>query len=506
MPWVVAYMSGRGIPGAGATGAGVLVGVRDDDRMNSAKPAGRYQPLAPTAPGKHPEQARWADAMKAAMERSGINRVALTERVAGELGLRAGSDRIRRWLANETRVDPVAIPVLARAVGAHPLQMLAAHGLIDTAMSSVALRLTACEQRFRRQRALLAEQHRVSGGAMFAESALQDGRWAVTVLPHWRGRRCRYHFADYVFLARLDGMFDQDEADEVFEEAFRRTGAEWDDGPFHGGALLAANWKQARVYVPRLSAARAPETFSRAVKGCRGIVIAGPRWAGMYTVAALVSVALGWGRESFEFLARSLSPGGATSVTLANELLRGWLGAIEETPHLVWAHILTHPGEDGSDPAASADVHLLARAPAEVQVVLLVPEDPDAPDRPGDTGDDPLGGGPEGSGQPAAGGALTTAAELAGTTAERLRAAVRRWTAALPQRPGVTHMSAPTPRNSDGQRVGPSDDGFLDAYFDSSVDVALRVLTLLADGAPVRTLVPAVAAANDPFAALATRG
>lgn len=481
-----------------------MAGVRDDDRMNSAKSAGRYQPLAPTAPGKHPEQARWADAMKAEMERSGINRVALTERVAGELGLPAGSDRVRRWLANETRVDPVAIPVLARAVGAHPLQMLAAHGLIDTAISSVALRLTACEQRFRRQRALLAEQHRVSGGALFAEGALRDGRWAVTVLPHWRGHRCRYHFADYVFLARLAGILDRDEAHQAFEEAFRRTGAEWDDGPFDGDALLATGWKQERVYVPRLSAARPPETFARSLPGCRGVVIAGPRWAGMYTVAALVSVALGWGRDSFEFHARSLSPGGATSATLANELLRGWLGTVDEAPHLVWAHILTDPGEDRTDPATTADVHLLAGAPADVRVVLLVPEDPDGPDRPGDPRGSSAQGCSDGPGQAAAarGGALTVAAELAGTTTERLRRAVRRWTAALPQRPGVAHVPVPTPRNSQGQPVGPSDGGFLDAYFDSSVDVALRVLALLAQGAPVKSLVPAPAAANDPFAAL----
>ncbi|SNQ52096.1 conserved hypothetical protein [Frankia canadensis] len=481
--------------------------VRDDERMKSGESAGRYRPLAPTAPGKHPEQARWADAMKAAMERSRINGTELTVRVAGELGLSAGSDRIRRWLANDTRVDPVAIPVLARAVGAHPLEMLAAHGLIDTAMSSVALRLSACEQRFRRQRALLAEQHRVSGGALFAESALRDGRWAVTVLPHWRGRRCHYHFADYVFLARLGGVVDRDEASQVFEEAFRRTGAEWDDGPFHGDALLAAGGNQARVYVPRLPAACAPESFARSLPGCRGVVIAGPRWAGMYTVAALVSVALGWGRESFEFLARSLSPGGAGSVTLANELLRGWLGAVDEAPHLVWAHILTDPGVDGTDPALWADVRLLVDAPADVQVVLLVPEDADEPDRPGDgdSGGDAAEGGRRGSGQRAAGGALGVAAELAGTTVERLRRVVRWWMAALPQRPGVAHVLVPTPRSSQGQPVGPSDDGFLDAYFDSAVDVALGVLTLLADGAPVRTLVPAPAAASDPFAALAAQ-
>ena len=227
----------------------------------------------------------------------------------------------------------------------------------------------------------------------------------------------------------------------------------------------------------------------------------------MYTVAALVSVALGWGRESFEFLARSLSPGGAASVTLANELLRGWLGAVDEAPQLVWAHILTDPGEDGADPASWADVHLLGGAPADVQVVLLVPEDPGGPDRPGDGSGDPVEARRGGSGQAAVGGggALGVAAELAGTMAERLRRAVRWWMSALPQRPGVAHMVVPTPRSSDGQPVGPSDDGFLDAYFDAAVDVALRVLTLLAEGGPVRALVPPPAAASDPFAALAAQ-
>jgi len=352
-------------------------------------------------------------------------------------------------------------------------------------VSSLALRLAACERRFQRQRTLLAEQHRASGGALFAEAALRDGRWAASVLPHWRGRRLRYHFADYVFLARVDGLLDRDEAAVTFADAFRRTGADWDDGPFDGDSPLSPSWKQERIYVPRLTAARAPEPYARTVDGMRGIVIAGPRWAGMYTVAALVSAALGWGRESFEFLARSLNPTGGPSVPLANELLRGWFADASESPHRVWAHILTPsaPDEPGADVAA-ADVRLLAQAPPDVRVVLLVPEDD-----------------PAGAGQ----GGLAAAARLSGSDAERLRAAVGSWRAAIPAGLGVAHLAVPTPRGRDGAPAGPADRGFLDGYFDAALEVALKVLAFLAGGAPAGTLVPAAAAAGDPFAAFAAR-
>jgi hypothetical protein len=420
--------------------------------------------------------------MKTALARSRTTLPILTARVAAELGMPDGTDKVRRWLANESQVDPVAIPVLARAVGVHPLEMLSAYGLVEPDVASLALRLAACERRFRRQRGMLAEQHRVAGGALFAETALRDGSWLAAVMPHWRGRRCRYHFADYVFLSRLDGLFDQDEAFGVFGEAFKRTGAHWDDGPFTGGPLLGLAHE--RVYVPRLAAARAPEPYARALDSTAGIVVAGPRWAGMYTVAALVSEALGWGRESFEFLARSLSPDGGPSVSLANELLRGWLADLLDARHLVWAHILNDPEiSDGATPAGfgtTADVRLLAGAPAEVQIVLLLPTD-------------------DSSGR----SALDVAASLANVSVERLRASVRQWRKVLPERPGLKHLVVPTPRGRSGAPVGPSDAEFLDGYFDGSVDVAFQVLALLSGGSPVRDLVPKPAAEMYPFAALA---
>ncbi len=410
--------------------------------------------------------------MKAAMTRGRVTTPALTAKVAPQLGLKDSTDKVRRWLANESAVDPIAIPVLARAVGVHPLEMLSAYGLVESSVAALALRLNACEHRFRLQRALLAEQHRAAGGALFAELALRHGGWAVTVVPHWRGRRCRYHVGDYALLDRRDGIADRGEAGRVFAEAFDRTGAEWDNPLFVGEPSSA--WEDGRVYVPRLAAARAAEPYAAVLAGTRGIVVAGPRWAGMYTVAALVSAALGWGRESFDFLARSLNPGRGPNTPLASELLRGWLADPASAENLVWAHILADPAADGD-----GDIRLLASAPPDVQVVLLIPAD-----------------GP-------GGGALGAVAELSGRPVAEIRASVERWRAALAERPGLAHLVVPAPLGRDGQPAGPRQAGFLDGFFDSSVDVALRILALLAGDAPAGSLVPAQAAAADRFAALA---
>jgi hypothetical protein len=125
------------------------------------------------------------------------------------------------------------------------------------------------------------------------------------------------------------------------------------------------------------------------------------------------------------------------------------------------------------------DVHLLADAPPDVQIFLLVPED------------DPSGG------------ALRAAAELAATSAEELRTYVDAWQRALPARPGLAHIAVPTPVGRHGQPVGRDQEGFLDGFFDSGVEVALRILGLVAADATVGSLVPARAAESDPFARLA---
>jgi hypothetical protein len=358
--------------------------------------------------------------------------------------------------------------------------MLTAYGLVDQSVASLALRLAAAQRRLRLARAALANQHRSSGGALFAEIALRDGRWAVTVVPHWRGRRCRYHFADYVLLDRRDGIPTRNEAHRVFAEAFEQTAAEWDDVPFPGEPI--GEWKQGRLYVPRLAAARAPEPYATVLDDTAGVVIAGPRWAGMYTVAALVAEALGWGRESFEMLARSLNPGGGPSVLLADELLRGWLADRSDNRCLVWAHILADRADGGHASEPASDVRLLANAPPDVQVVLILPAD-DGP-----------------------GSGLEVAAEIGGTTPVTLRASTERWRAAIPERPGVVHLTVPTPVNRSGHPAGRLDPGFLDSYFDSGVEVALRVLARLGRDAEqsVRALVPREAVASgDPFAVLA---
>jgi|GEM_PF-3428079 len=426
--------------------------------------------------------------MKSALKRRRMTIAALTERVAGELDPKPSADQVGRWLKNQTRVPAEMIAPLARAVGVDPLEMLAAHGIVEHSMASVMARLAASERWNQRLRALLAEQHRVAGGALFTEQALRDGRWAATAMPHWRGRRLSYHFADYVFLARVNGLFDRDEASRVFEEAFQRTGAGWDDGPFDGDTLLAPGWRQERLYVPRLAAARAAAPYASRLDGCRGVVIAGPRWAGMYSVAALLSVALGWGLDSFDMQARSLRLAGEPTRPLANELLRGWLDAVGDVPYQVWAHILTGEADIGAGETPPADVRLLAGAPADVQVILLVPED--------QPGGEPAGNGPS---------ALSAAAALTDTAPERLRATIRGWSEAMPRRPGLAHLRVPTARGSEGQLVGPSDPGYLDSYFDAAVEVAVEALRLLAAGGPVRAVVPVEAAASDSFAALAAR-
>ncbi len=442
--------------------------VRDDVRVQSPDASGRYQPLAtPTPVNSRPEQARWADTMKEALGHRRMSLPALTAAVAGQLGLAPTTDKIRRWLANDTAVDPHAIPVLARAVGVHSLEMLAAFGLVEDSLAGMARRLAATEQRVRRQRALLQRQDRDVGGALFAELALRQGNWAVTVVPHWRGRSCRYHVGDYVLLERRDGIATRADAERVFAEAFERTGATWDDVPF--ATEPVPRWPAGRLFVPRLAAPRAAEPHAGDVPGVHGIVLTGPMWAGMYTVAALVSAALGWGLDSFALLARSLSSGGQLDKRLADELMRDALARPDGSPHQVWAHVLTQEPAPMT-PAA----RLLGSPPEDVRVVLLVPDD------------DMLG----------------VVADLGGKPCAQARIFTAGWRALLPEGPRIWQVPVSAPVGRDGTPLAPTETEFLDAYHDTSVTAALRVLAMLAAPRRLADIVPMRARGNA-FAALA---
>jgi hypothetical protein len=431
--------------------------------------SGRYQPLAsPTPVNSRPEQACWADAMKEALGRTRMSLPALTAAVAGQLGLPFSTDKIRRWLANDTAVDPHAIPVLARAVGVHPLEMLAAFGLVEDSLAHMARRLAATERRVRKQRALLQRQHRDAGGALFAELALRQGNWAVTVVPHWRGRICRYHVGDYVLLERRDGIATRAEAERVFAEAFERTGATWDDVPF--ATEPAPRWPAGRLFVPRLAAPRVAEQHVADIAGVHTVVVTGPKWAGMYTVAALVAAALGWGLDSFALLARSLSSGGQLDERLADELMRDALARPDGNPHQVWAHVLTQ------EPAPMAPAaRLLGSPPEGIRVVSLVPED------------DMLG----------------VVADLGGKPRAQVQIFMAGWGSLLPEGPRIWQVPVSAPVGRDRTPLAPTETEFLDAYHDTSVTAALRILAMLAAPLLPTDIIP-VRARADTFAALAT--
>ncbi len=392
---------------------------------------------------------------------------ALTAATAGQLGLAPTTDKIRRWLANDTAVDPHAVPVLARAVGVHPLEMLAAFGLVDDSVAGMAGRLAVIERQVRKQRALLQSQHCEAGGALFAEMALRHGSWAVTVVPHWRGRLCRYHVGDYVLLERRDGIATRADAERVFAEAFERTGATWDDVPF--ATEPAPRWPAGRLFVPRLAAPRTAEQHKADLPGVHSVVVTGPKWAGMYTVAALVGAALGWGLDSFALLARSLSSGGRLDGRLADELMRDALARPDGNPYQVWAHVLTQEPTPMT-PAA----RLLGSPPEDVRVVLLVPDA------------DMLG----------------VVADLGGKPCAQVRTFTAGWRSLLPEGPRIWQVPVPAPVGRDGTPLTPTETEFLDAYHDTSVTAALRILAMLAEPRRLADIVPARAKGNA-FAALA---
>jgi hypothetical protein len=415
--------------------------------------------------------------MKDAMERVRMGLPELFDRVAGPLGLN-DINKLRRWLNNTSTVDAHAIEVLARAVGAHPMEMLAAYGLVGDSVRKLARRAADAERRWRRAREQLARAHRETGGALFAAAALADGRWCAKVVPHFRGRRCRYRYSDYVLLGRLDGIPTRELAQEVFADAFERTGASWDDLPF--AAVDAPDWPQGRVYVPRFSAPHPAQPYAANVTptGTRldGIIVTGLQWCGSYTVAPLLAAAIGWGLDSFAVQARGLHGGGRLDEPLADEFLRDWLDDPASHRNQVWEHVLTEPPDQ-----VTAAARLLGKVPPNVAVVLLRPDEATA--------------------------ALLAAISGGKTTAEQVLARSAGWAELLPPRPGsIMHVPIYAPCDGDGVPLPYTTPGFLDDYFERSVDSALAALELLASPGKAADLIPAQAAASDPFAALAAGG
>lgn len=404
------------------------------------------------------------------MDARQLGRTELTEMVAAELGLAPGSDKVRRWLANDTVLDAHAIRPLAHAVGEHPLAMLAAYGLVDNAPLTLALQVGDYRRQILDLQERLVERYQQTGAALFVEQALRAGSWNAAVFAHWRGRRLPYHFADYVLLEPIRGRVSQDEASQVFADAFAATGAEWDDAPFAGEPIAAGN--QLRVFVPRLAAVRPARPWRADLGQVRGIVVAGPKWAGMYSVSALLSRALGWGHASFDYMARTIDGTSDSAAATSRELMREWLGNPAQSPAHVFAHVL---GEQPAD----ADVRLLAAAPPEIAVFLLLPEE-----------------------RPIAPTGVDEAARLGGVEPAKLRSSLSWWREAIPERSRVAHVVTPTPVGRDGTPVTREQPGFLDGYLDASAEAALRVLTLLAAPAPVASVIPAQAL-TDQFARLA---
>jgi hypothetical protein len=437
--------------------------------------AHRFQPhTLPTRVGDDPHQARWADAMKAVMNREQVSLPMLAERVGTLLDLR-GTHRLRRWLSNETTVPAQAIGVLARAVGVHESEMLAAYGLHSPSIGRLVHRVEAAQERERALRARAAQADRVTGGALFAVAAARDGRWAVTVRPHWRGRRHRCHFADHVLLERVDAISEQADAERDFAEEFERTGGSWDVAPVSVAGLPAGPLPP--VIVHRFTAPHEPTAHHAPTDasgvGAQGIVVTGLQWTGSYTVAALLARALGWGLGSFARDARAVHGGARLDFALADEIMRDWLRAPDETPRRVWAHVLTDP------PAPTApSARLLGTAHPDVRVIMVVPE-------------------PE---------LVDIIATLSAGPAPELAARSDHWGKLLPCGRRLLHVTARAPRAADGTVLGPDDPRFLDAYFDSSVDAAIEALALLAGDRPVGALVPELARRDDAFAAFAAGG
>lgn len=431
----------------------------------------RFQPHSlPTRIGDDPHQARWADAMKTVLNREQISLPMLAERVAAVLDLR-GTHKLRRWLGNETTVPAHAIGALARAVGAHESEMLAAYGLHSPSIGRLVRRVEAAQERERALRARAAQADRATGGALFAVAAAREGRWAVTVRPHWRGRRHRCHFADHVLLERVDAISLQADAERDFAEEFERTGGSWDVAPVSVRGLPTGPLPP--VIVHRFTAPHEPTAHHAPTDACgvgaQGIVVTGLQWTGSYTVAALLARALGWGLGSFARDARAVHGGARLDFALADEIMRDWLRAPDETPRRVWAHVLTDP----PTPTAPS-ARLLGTAHPDVLVIVVVPE-------------------PE---------LVETIAGLSANSPAEFAARAARWGELLAPRSRLLHVTARAPRAADGSVLGGGDPRFLDAYFDSSVDAAMDALRLLAGDRPLGVLVPEQARREDPFAAL----
>lgn len=282
--------------------------------------------------------------MKTALNREQISLPALAERVVGPLGLQ-GTHKLRRWLSNETTVPAHAIIELARAVGAHESDMLAAYGLRSPSISKLVRRAEEAEEREQQLRARCAQEGRTTGGALFAAAAAPGGRWSVTVRPHWRGRRHRCHFADHVLLERVDAISERADAERDFAEVFERTAASWDATPLLVEGLPVGPLPPLIVHrftAPHEPTAHHAPTDAPGV-GAQGVVVTGLQWTSSYTVAALLAKALGWGLGSFAHAARSVHGGARLDFALADEIMQDWLRRPDNSPRRVWAHVLTEP-------------------------------------------------------------------------------------------------------------------------------------------------------------------
>ncbi|WP_261565475.1 hypothetical protein [Frankia gtarii] len=447
----------------------------DAQGRGSGRQARRFQPHSlPTRIGADPRQARWADAMKTVLNREQISLPALAERVVGPLDLQ-GTHKLRRWLSNETTVPAHAIIELARAVGAHESDMLAAYGLRSPSISKLVRRAEEAEERERQLRARSAQAGRTTGGALFAAAAARDGRWSVTVRPHWRGRRHRCHFADHVLLERVDAISKRADAEHDFAEVFERTAASWDATPLLVEGLPVGPLPPLIVHrftAPHEPTAHHAPTDASGV-GAQGVVVTGLQWTGSYTVAALLAKALGWGLGSFARAARSVHGGARLDFALADEIMQDWLRRPDNSPRRVWAHVLTEP----PGPTAPS-ARLLGDAGPDVRVVMVVPE-------------------PE---------LIEIIAALSGAAPAELAAQSQAWGELLAPHPRLLHVPASAPRAADGSALRANDPRFLDAYFDASVDAAFDALRRLAGDRPVSALVPEQARLSDPFAALVASG
>ncbi|MBX6391824.1 MAG: hypothetical protein IRZ08_23035, partial [Frankia sp.] len=390
----------------------------------------RFQPLtAQTASNGRPDQARWAFAMKTAMNERRISLPELHRRVGAMLGI--SQDKLARWLSNYTTVDPHAIAPLAEAIAADPVAMLAEFGITQPSVADLTRRLRVAEDRVQALQDVLARRGGPAGGFLFAaDPATEDGSWSVQVVPHSRGRRVRYRFADYVLIERVDGMTEPHQIEKTFEASFKATAASWEEPRFFVRELAKVLGEKAAAERPRLMVHRFSERRERSATpavlhlpaagphgtGAReltGIVVTGLQWSGSYTIAALLCRALGWGLGSFARDARLVRDGVELDTRLADQIMAEALGQPARDPMKVWAHVLIDPPVPDSPSA-----RLLRDASPGVAVVVAVPDDEMA----------------------------EVMAKITGSEPDNVRALSSAWAELLPPGPARWHVPVHAPR------------------------------------------------------------